>query len=140
MLGTFSHIIVTEFIIYLHRTTNIERKDEILASVNIMDTQVNVKLMSISSRLEYSRLYNPFFISLLMLLRCLIDLQYIQVSGMRQNKQIEPILLIEMLSSFSPHVHAEFELFPLDQKSDYRLHMTVAPIRAIYDAVSSRKR
>ncbi len=75
-----------------------------------------------------------------MLLRCLIDLQYIQVSGMRQNKQIEPILLIEMLSSFSPHVHAEFELFPLDQKSDYRLHMTVAPIRAIYDAVSSRKR
>ena len=58
---------------------------------------------------------------------------------MRQNKQIQPILLIELLSSFSPHVHAEFELFPLDQKSDYRLHMTVAPIRAIYDAVSSRE-
>jgi hypothetical protein len=94
--------------------------------------------MSVSSRVEYSRICISllFFISLLLLLRCIIDVHYIQLSGIRHDNQSQPVLLIEMSPSSSPHAHIEFELFPMDQKSDYRLHFTVEPVKAIYDAVS----
>jgi hypothetical protein len=65
-----------------------------------------------------------------------IDLQSIQIFGMGYNKQYRPTLLLEMLPSSSPDVHVEFELFPVDQKSDYRLHLTIEPFKIIYDAVS----
>jgi hypothetical protein len=71
-----------------------------------------------------------------MSLRCVIDLQSIYIFGMRYNEQHQPPLLLQMLPSLSPHVHAEFELSPMDQKSDYRLHLTIEPLKIIYDAVS----
>lgn len=55
---------------------------------------------------------------------------------MRHNKQHQPALLLEMLPSSFPHMHIEFELFPVDQKSDYRFHLTIEPLKIIYDAVS----
>ncbi len=77
-----------------------------------------------------------FFTCHLLLLRCVIDLQTIQIFGMRHNKQHQPALLLEMLPSSFPHMHIEFELFPVDQKSDYRFHLTIEPLKIIYDAVS----
>ena len=44
--------------------------------------------------------------------------------------------LIRAKPSSSPSVHIEFELFPADQRSDYRLHMMVEPLKVVYDAVS----
>jgi hypothetical protein len=66
-----------------------------------------------------------------------MDLQTIRIFGMCHEQSM---LLLEMLPSTSPHLHVEFELFPLDQKSDYRLHMDIEPLKIIYDAVSNRKR
>ncbi len=66
----------------------------------------------------------------------MIDLQSIRIFGMRHNKQHRPILLMEMFPSTVPLVHVEFELFPEDRKSDYRLYFTIEPLKIIYDAVS----
>jgi len=55
---------------------------------------------------------------------------------MEYNKQRHSPLLVEMFSSSSPHVHIEFELFPADQRSDYRLHLDISPMKIIYDTVS----
>lgn len=77
-----------------------------------------------------------FSIYQLLSLRCVIDLQTIQIFNMGHNLQDRPMLLLEMLPSSSPHVHIEFEFFPEDQKSDYRLRMTIEPLKVIYDAVS----
>lgn len=69
----------------------------------------------------------------------MLDLQTIQVFGMGHNKLHRPPLLLEILPSSSPNVHIEFELFPEDQKSDYRLHLTVEPLKITYDAVSEKE-
>jgi len=70
----------------------------------------------------------------------MIELQSVQVFGMQRDKQYRPILLMPILSSSSPVVHVEFELFSANQKSDYRLHLIIEPIQIIYDAVSQEKR
>lgn len=41
---------------------------------------------------------------------------------------------------FSPFVHVEFDLFPVDKKSDYRFHITVEPLKIFHDAVSWKKK
>ncbi len=55
---------------------------------------------------------------------------------MRHNKYHKSPLLLEMFPSHFPHVHLEFELFPTDHKSDYRLRLTIEPLKIMYDAVS----
>ncbi len=55
---------------------------------------------------------------------------------MGHNRQHHSPLLLEMHSSSSPHVHIEFELFPVDQKSDYSLRLNMEPMKIIYDTVT----
>jgi hypothetical protein len=66
----------------------------------------------------------------------MVDLQTIQIFGMQCNNQKAPILMMGIAPGFSPFVHVEFELFPVDKKSDYRFHMTVEPLKIFHDAVS----
>jgi hypothetical protein len=72
----------------------------------------------------------------LLSLRCMIELQSVRVFGMRRDKEYRPILIMPILSSSSPLVHIEFELFSANQNSDYRLQLFIEPIKIIYDAVS----
>lgn len=55
---------------------------------------------------------------------------------MRHNKHHPAAILMEIRPSSSPNIHIEFELFPEDQLSDYRLHLTIQPLRFTYDTVS----
>ena len=79
------------------------------------------------------------FINIRFLLRCLIDLQTLHIYGMQSNNQQRPVLIMGTISLDSPFIHIEFELFPVDKKSDYRLCLVIEPLKFFYDAVSLKK-
>ena len=66
----------------------------------------------------------------------MIDLQTVQIFGMYCNNRQPPVLMTGISPSSSPFVHAEFELFPADKKSDYRLYLVIEPLKIFHDAVS----
>ncbi|CAF2509639.1 unnamed protein product [Rotaria sp. Silwood2] len=95
---------------------------EILACISITEAWTNLKKMSITSRRE-----------------CVIELQSIHIFGINRDNQYRPILVKPLLSSSSPMVHVEFELFTANPKSDNRLNLIMEPFEFIYDAVSKKK-
>ncbi|CAF1109897.1 unnamed protein product [Adineta ricciae] len=97
---------------------NIMENNELIAYICVTDIWMNIKRMSVSRSIE-----------------CMIDLQTAHIYGMQSNKEQRPILIMGTMSTFSPFVHVEFELFPADKKSDYRLHLVMQPLKVFYDEV-----
>ena len=63
-----------------------------------------------------------------------------KIFGMGFNKQHQLPVLLEICPSLSsPNIHIQFELFPEDQMSDYRLHLIIQPMRFVYDTVSLKE-
>jgi hypothetical protein len=98
---------------HLLRFTPNTSKSDIIACISIVDTRVTVKKTSVTSRIVF---------------------------GAQRNKQYRPIMIIPILSSTSPCVHVEFDLFSDNLKSDYRLQLIIEPIQFTYDAVSNEKK
>ncbi|UJR29329.1 hypothetical protein I4U23_010541 [Adineta vaga] len=96
--------------------TNIEQNDERIAYICVTDIWMTVKRMSVSRSIE-----------------CLIDLQTTHIYGMQSNREQRPILIMGRISSFSPFLHVEFELFPVDKKCDYRLQLIIQPLKVFYN-------
>ncbi|CAF0711791.1 unnamed protein product [Adineta steineri] len=93
-----------------------EQKDETIIYICVTDIWTTIKRMSVSRSIE-----------------CMIDLQTVNIYGMKSNNGERPILITGVTSSFSPFVHVEFELFPADKKSDYRLYLVIEPLKVFYD-------
>ncbi len=115
--------------------------DQTIACISVSNARVNMKKMGITSRVEYRRRFFCLYFLLLLLLRCTIQMESLQMFGMGRDNEHRPLLLTPMSSlSSSPVLHVEFELFAAKQKSDYRFNMIMEPIRFIYHAVSRRKK
>jgi hypothetical protein len=114
--------------------------DEMIACISVSNARINMKKMSITSRVEYVGEYSLFLFFLLFLLRCIIELESVRMFGMERDKQYRPLLLTPISSSCSPLVHVEFELFSAKEKSDYRLHLIIEPIQIIYHAVNRNEK
>jgi len=54
---------------------------------------------------------------------------------METDNRTRPLLAKEAKKSNLPLIEIEFELSPLDKKSDYRLYLVIGMLRIEYDAV-----
>ncbi|CAF1487411.1 unnamed protein product [Rotaria sp. Silwood1] len=55
--------------------------------------------------------------------------------GIEDNKSNRRLLVESISKCFSPLLHIQFELFPINiKRSDYRFHLNIQPIRIIYHA------
>lgn len=72
--------------------------------------------------------------------RFTVSLQTMSIHGMETDNRTRPLLATEAIQSNLPLIQIEFELSPLDKKSDYRLYLVIGALRIEYDAVRNEER
>jgi hypothetical protein len=69
------------------------------------------------------------------ILRLVLDLGYFQIFGLKSGDEHRPLMLTSARKSSNSLMHIEFELAPINKKSDYRFLLIMEPLTIIYDAV-----
>ena len=71
--------------------------------------------------------------------RLVLDLGYFQIFGLKSVEQHHrPLMLTSATKSLNSLIHIEFELAPIDKKSDYRFLLIMEPLTIIYHAVNRK--
>ncbi|CAF3597071.1 unnamed protein product [Rotaria socialis] len=101
------------------RKTKLNEKNQIISHIIIDNTRIDYKRRAISSSILLA-----------------IDLGYFRIFGLKFNDHNQPLILASTSDSLNSLVHIEFELAPIDKKSDYRFSLTMEPMAIIYDAAT----
>ncbi|CAF4108765.1 unnamed protein product, partial [Rotaria magnacalcarata] len=101
------------------RKTKFNDKNKIISHIIIDNTQIDYKRRAISS-IFFERLG--------------IDLGYFRIFGFKSNANDQALILTSTCKSLNSLIRIEFELAPINKKSDYRFLLAMEPMAIIYHA------